>query len=223
MDKKKALLIESEDTLPFPMESLPISELSIVERATIEQMHKTYSTEVYDIVLCNMTKLNDSQLTWLQPLVQRNPHTQFLVLAQQISISAYRQMALHSHIITLQQPCARGLIENLIKELILRNKAGNDHRSFPRFITDEPVRMIVMDTGLLIPTRMLNYSSGGAFLEYKGISLKVGYQLKVNFIKQDTPKDKSGLQLDARVVWVRDGDGRSKTVRGVGVQFADHN
>lgn len=220
MTEKAVLIIEAENTFPFPMETLESANFTVLTKTPLRQIHPEYSTHQYDMVLYNCTSLNGIQLSWLLPLAQKNPETQFLVLAQQISIHAYRAVAQMANIITLQMPCISAQIESLIKELS-QYKATSQPIKYPRFITDEPVRMVVMDTGLLIPTRMLNYSTSGAFLDYKGISLRVGYKLKVNLVNQENPPSKNGLQLNAKVVWVRDNEMRSTEIRGVGVQFTD--
>ena len=63
---------------------------------------------------------------------------------------------------------------------------------------------------------------GGAYLEYKGISLRVGHTLKVNLMNQENISAKKALQLDARVVWVKQEIGRKGRACGIGIQFLEN-
>jgi len=220
MFDKNALVIQAEYVEPFPEDLLATLGFTVTTKVYLHEVSAGYRTDLYDIVLYSCDVLNENQLSWLLPLAQTNHNSQFLILARQISIHAYRQVSMMNNFVTMQTPCSELLLKGVIGEL-LSHKTVDDQKKFPRFITDEPVRMVVMETGLLIPTRMRNYSMSGAYLEYKGISLRVGHTLKVNLVNQENAKQKNSLQLNAKVVWVREDSGRSGSSSGVGVQFLD--
>lgn len=191
-----------------------------IRKISFRDLSGNKAKESGDLVIVNCEFLNGEQLGGLLVYAKNNKRSQFLVLAQQISIHAYRRVAEMSNVITLQMPCDPTIYEGLLKEMIKGMDLANTQR-FPRFVTDEPARMMVMETGLLIPTRMRNYSVGGAFLEYRGISLRVGHSLDINLLRQEDPPSKNRLRMSAKVIWIRNGETRLSSSRGVGVQFFD--
>ncbi len=222
MEKHSVLVIEMEHISTFPKDLWRSLSLFNQQKVFLHQVHSNYKTDNQDIVLYHCECLNEDQLNWLLPLAQNNVKSRFLILAQQISIHAYRHVSSMKNLVTLQMPCSEALFQRVIEE-VLYGSYDHDRKKFPRFITNEPVRMVVMETGLLIPTRMRNYSMTGAFLEYKGFSLRVGHNLKVNMINQENPPSRTSLQLDAKVVWVREEEGRAGKTNGIGIQFLDMN
>lgn len=177
-----------------------------------------FKTDMFSFVLYSCDCVNERQLRWILPFARKNPKSQFIILTEQISIHAYKQVSDMGNIITLQVPLGEQVIKGMIKQLVQDSSLISAQR-FPRFITDEPVRMVVMETGLLIPSRMKNYSASGAFIEYRGMHLRVGHTLKVNLPNQEHPPTKKSLQLDGKVVWVRSGEAHSGASSGIGVQF----
>lgn len=141
-----------------------------------------------------------------------------VILAKQIGVYAYRRISKMDEMITLQRPFQAAILTALLQRLTAN--IDPEKKELPRFYTDEPVRMVVLGSGLLIPTRMKNYSAGGAFLEYRGISLKVGDKLQIGL---DRPHHQSsngdGLQMKAKVIWIKEGDTPRSPSRGIGVQF----
>lgn len=228
MVKKSFLIVESLCQAPRNLENL-LESIGFGEgqRMALRDLNLNGALVLPNVVFYSCRYLNETQVEWVLNVSSRYKSTQFVVLAQQISIYAYQRVSKMMNMVAVQVPCDEKIFEKVVREV-----AAQDLEKlirFPRFITDEPARIVVMDTGLLIPTRMKNYSVGGAFLEYKGISLKVGHKLKVNLLNQEAPKViKSSpsslaqqLQMNGRVVWIRDGDPALKALRGVGVQFVD--
>lgn len=215
---KNALIIEVENGATFPEYFLDMFKFQEVNKMYLRDVTSGFRTEKYDFVLYSCDCVNERQLRWILPFARKNPKSQFIILTEQISIHAYKQVTEMGNIITLQVPLGDQVIRGLVNQLVLEDSFHSNQR-FPRFITDEPVRMVVMETGLLIPSRMKNYSASGAFIEYKGMHLRVGHTLKVNLPNQEYPPTKKSLQLDGRVVWVRSGDAHSGSSCGIGVQF----
>lgn len=215
---KTALIIEVENSPVFPEYFLDMFQFQSVQKMLLRNVTSGFKTDAFSFVLYSCECVNERQLRWILPFAHKNPKSQFIILTQQISIHAYKQVTEMGNIITLQVPLGDQLIRGMINQLIADSSLVATQR-FPRFITDEPVRMVVMETGLLIPSRMKNYSASGAFIEYKGIHLRVGHTLKVNLPKQEHPPTKKSLQLDGRVVWVRSGEAHSGASSGIGVQF----
>ena len=218
MQNKKALVIEVERMPRFPELFLDLFQFEAVRQIYLRDVTSSLNTDMYDFVLYSCDCVNERQLRWILPFANRNPKSQFVILTHQISIHAYQQVAEMGNLITLQLPLGEEIMKAMIKQMV-NDESVIANQRFPRFITDEPVRMVVMETGLLIPSRMKNYSVSGAFIEYKGIHLRVGHTLKVNMPKQENPSTKKKLQLDGRIVWVRGGEGKVGASNGIGVQF----
>jgi hypothetical protein len=161
--------------------------------------------------------LDQRELKTVHELVRRIPKTPILILANQILLPTYSKLDELQNTVTLQKPFDGGIFENLLAKVA----TGVDFKPkvCPRFVTDEEVRMIQLRTGLLIPTRMRNYSAGGAFLEYRGIALNIGDEIHISLKSADLKSAKNTFQALAKVVWIRDGDHPRSPSRGVGIQF----
>lgn len=133
-----------------------------------------------------------------------------LAFTNQIPVYVYQKIVRLKNIAIMQKPREAQTVFAVLEEM---EKSGEvKPTSFPRFLADLPVRMVVLNSGLLVPSRMKNYSAGGAFLEYRGISLKEGDKLQIAM------GESKNNQFQAKVIWVR----RSKEkplAPGVGIQF----
>lgn len=219
--QKTALIIDVMESRSAQIESgLRAVGIEEIRKISFRDLSTTTTSDDIHLILVNCDVLNAGQLSGLLVYANRNRNSQFLVLARQISIHAYRRVAEMKNIVTLQIPCEPSIFEGLVREILKGMQLATTQRC-PRFVTDEPARVMIMDTGLLIPTRMRNYSVGGAFLEYKGISLKVGHSLDINLLSQENPPDEDRLRMSAKVIWLREGDSPTSSSRGAGVQFAD--
>lgn len=169
------------------------------------------------VVIYNCDSLGEMQLVFLKKISQALGHRKFLVLARQFSVHAYREVGAIDNMIALQRPFQMDVFKTILSTILSRSEPPS--RRFPRFITDEPVRMVVMKSGLLIPTRMKNYSVGGAFLEYRGISLKVGDTLRLGLDPKEQIHPSKTFQLMAKVIWIKNGEHPRSANRGIGIQF----
>lgn len=221
MMNKSALIIDTQNSAELLQETLRNLGFKRIIKINLKSLIDGFNIEAYDFIFYNCDGLNEKHLHLILTLAKKQNKNHFIILAKQISVYAYRQVAFMKNIMALQAPHSLNLLPNIMTELI--HSDSFPMQRFPRFVTDEPVRVVVMQTGLLIPTRMLNYSVGGALFDYNGISLRVGHDLKVNLINQENPPAKNGLQLDARVVWVnvKKDEEKMESARGVGVQFND--
>lgn len=184
----------------------------------------TYAAHNYGLAVLDTKSLNQPEINKVLEVANFFKSIFTLVLAEQITIRAYQQLTQIKDLITLQKPFELDLLSTLAGKLMLSSEVPDGRQRFPRFITDEPARMMVMKSGLLITTRMKNYSAGGAFLEYKGISLRPGDRIQVNLLSNDqlqigSNKTKKNLLIHAKVVWIKNGDNPRSPGRGVGVQF----
>lgn len=168
------------------------------------------------ILDCNTMRTETLQQLW--SLSRNSPQTKILIAAQEIPVSVYRQIVYLQSTFTLQKPYT----DEKFLEVLNKVETNQELKPtrFPRFITDQPVRICVLGSGLLIPTRMRNYSGGGAFLEYRGINLKVGDKLQIGF-GADFVRPKEREQLKAKVIWIRTNDNPTSPDRGVGIQFIE--
>lgn len=141
-----------------------------------------------------------------------------LVLAKQIPIETYRNLFYLPNIAALQKPFPLQTFDSVLNRLDANQPILPSR--FPRFKTDESVRFVELRSGLLIPSRMKNYSVGGAFLEYRGVSLQPGDKIQLGFTPNEFVLPKNSIQLKARVIWVRS-TSKDMADRGVGVQFLE--
>ena len=94
------------------------------------------------------------------------PNTQILVLAFEIPVRFYGQIVKFKNTAALQKKHSPDILTAVLKK-IAGDEPFDDRQAprFPRFKTDQPVRLLVLKTGLMIPSRtQKNYSAGGAAL-----------------------------------------------------------
>jgi Tfp pilus assembly protein PilZ len=171
----------------------------------------------FDGCIFDCRHLDKGEVDFIRHLSSVVSDLPILILADQITIYSYNAVDQLENTVTLQKPFDSRIFESLLE----KTASGKDFKPkvCPRFITDEEVRTLQMRTGLLIPTRMRNYSSGGAFLEYHGISLEVGDEIQISLKSAQLKNAKGSFQVKAKVVWIREGDHSRSAARGVGVQF----
>jgi DNA-binding response OmpR family regulator len=175
----------------------------------------------FDGCIFDCVALGHRELQIVHRLSELTSNTPILILANQVALSSYDRVHSLENAVTLQKPFDVRNFESLLEKVV----TGTDFKPkvCPRFVTDEEVRMMLLRTGLLIPTRMRNYSAGGAFLEYRGISLQVGDELHISLTCRDLRVVKETFQARARVIWISDGRDASNSsrglARGVGIQF----
>ncbi len=225
--KYRQLIMSSEDVKP---KVLVVNASSGAGDEVIAQL-KSYTYDVtrasslnegirligqtgFNLSVVDLQHLDEESTTAIVTLHQHLPNLPFLVLAKQISVMAYRKIGGLNNFVALQKPFQDSMFEIITKRIIADNIVIPS--VLPRFITDEPVRMMVLRTGLFVPTKMKNYSAGGAFLQYRGISLAVGDQIQLGFTNKA-----QGVSLKGQIRWIKDGDGPRSPARGVGIQFAD--
>ncbi len=141
-----------------------------------------------------------------------------LIVAKQIALECYRKIDLLQNTVALQVPFHTEIFTTLLGRIC----AGREFKPkiSSRFVTNEEVRVLSLETGLMINSRMRNYSSGGVFIEYRGISLKVGERVQISMASQLALEEESHLHLQAKVVRERKIDDNPQSpARGVGLQF----
>lgn len=172
----------------------------------------------FNLAVVNQTNLNEQSVP---PLIKLNLNLStlpLLVISKQISIFAYRKIGLLNNFVTLQKPFDENLLSKLIDKIVAEKPIKPS--ILPRFVTDEPVRIWVLGSGLHIASRMKNYSAGGAFMQYRGISMKIGDRIHVGFPKySQAPSSPEQASLRAQVRWIKEGDGPQSPMRGIGIQF----
>jgi len=142
-----------------------------------------------------------------------------LVLARELPLYNYQKLGSFQNAATLQKECPTELLESVLSKMVSAQKI--EPSRFPRFQTDQGVTLVVLKTGLFVPTQMKNYSAGGAFLSYHGISLKIGDQIQLGIVSKTGDTRRSIVQqMRAKVVWIQQGDGPRSPTRGVGIQFS---
>ncbi|MFL5813835.1 MAG: PilZ domain-containing protein [Bdellovibrionia bacterium] len=173
----------------------------------------------FDACIFDCVALGQNELEIVQQLSSLTSNAPILILANQVALSSYDRVHSLQNAVTLQKPFDVRNFEGLLEKVA----AGKDFKPkvCPRFATDEEARMMQLRTGLLIPTRMRNYSAGGAFLEYRGISLQVGDEIHISLTCRDLRVVKETFQARAKVIWISDGEDARSPARGVGVQFVN--
>lgn len=181
---------------------------------------ETIGDKDFDLIVYDCDSLNSNKFNLLTDISKRYDNQKILITAYEIFIYAFQQVTKMKSVLTLQKPFSSYILPALVDKMLDEDEIKMDR--CPRFITNQPVNMMILKNGLLIPTRMKNYSAGGAFLEYKGISLKVGDKIQMNLLAKDITKLKESFQLQAKVVWIKGGNDPTVTERGVGVQFLEN-
>jgi hypothetical protein len=167
-------------------------------------------------IVCFCARLERGYLTFLRIVSKNSSESPIVVCVAELEVMAFRRIREIPNVVAMQNPPDQGLFAATLEKLAAGERSGI--RQSPRFLTDEPVRALELKSGLLLSTRVRNYSLTGAFLEYQGISLKVGDRLQLN-LAPGAPAPRMDALVDARVVWVRPGDGPQSAARGVGVEF----
>ncbi|MBL7671194.1 MAG: PilZ domain-containing protein [Bdellovibrionaceae bacterium] len=220
MKENRVIIVDTlDESTDHFIESLHEAGATHIETLLARDLLQRDHIHTANLFLLNCGNLSEAMMSGLLVFAGKNPTSQVLVLAHGISFYAYRQVAAMKNIFILQRPFDPTIFDSLAKKML--SKQSTDLVRHSRFVTNEPARMMVMETGLLIATRMRNYSVGGAFLEYKGISLRVGHNLHLSLLNQESFDSKDRFQLNARVRWIRDGDNPLSSARGIGVQFID--
>lgn len=202
------------------LETTGLFEITRLERSQF-QFSDVRTERVYEGLIYECSRIDREEVLFLRGLsaVVEN-EAAILAIADEISLFAYSKVDFLKNVVCLQKPFQDETLTALFKRLVF-DPTFKPPRC-PRFITNEPVRMIVLSTGLMIPTKMKNYSAGGAFLEYRGISLKVGDPIQLNLSKNDSSGGPAqDYKVLAKVVWIRGGNSESKSLRGVGIQFTE--
>jgi hypothetical protein len=170
----------------------------------------------FSATVLNCHFLNTTEFAAVQKLSRTTPNLPILVAARQIALESYRKIDSLHNTVAIQKEFQ----PEVFTELLERMSKGDGYKPVvsPRFLTDAEVRVMVLDSGLIIRSRMRNYSSSGLFIEYRGISLKVGDIVRVSVPCPDATETRASLNLKARVVWERKFGMRSPA-RGVGLQF----
>lgn len=195
-----------------------LNNVTFVEVKSLSELAEVASNPTYQFGLINYDRFNEIQVQKIVDLRKANTHLPLCILANQIGISAYRRIADLKDVVTLQKPFTPPTLGSVLEKLLTGQLLGTSR--MPRFLTSEPVRVMVMDRGLVLGTQMKNYSAGGAFLEYRGISLRKGDKLKLDFVNNLEPRPARRVQLSAKVVWVKDAT-LQNPLRGIGIQFTE--
>lgn len=217
--KRVLVMLSGEETYLDELKtSFIANDVQLVDYLETHRLHERDTKIHYDLVIFNCTHLSESLTNHILHFASRVRNTQVLLLARQISVYAYRQVGQMRNVLALQVPFEYSLLEEVIRQQLAGSSSEAIFR-FPRFVTNEPARMVVMDTGILVSTRMRNYSVGGAFLEYKGISVRVGQNVQLSLGQQEAKQASAHWQLGAKIIWIRDEGSKAGVARGVGVKF----
>lgn len=217
--KRVLVMLSGEETYIDELKTGLIAHgVEHVDYLETHRLHERDTKIHYDLVIFNCDHLSETLTNHILHFASRVQSTQVLLLARQISVYAYRQVGQMRNVLAMQTPFEYGIFEEVVRQQ-LAGASSDAITRFPRFVTNEPARMVVMDTGILVSTRMRNYSAGGAFLEYKGISIRVGQNVQLSLGQQELKQASAHWQLGAKVIWIRDEGSKAGVARGVGVKF----
>jgi len=192
-------------------------QISSISGEQLQKSHLLAETH-FDFIVFDCDWLDKSEVQFLKQLNTIANDTPIVVVARQITIYSYGQIHEMKNILTMQMPCEPQVFLAVVDRVLQKQNVKSD--VCPRFITNMAVRIVVLENGLYLPTRLRNYSATGAFLEYHGISLKVGDRIQINLGRtRDETKKNDSLLKNAKVVWIREGETSRSPARGVGVQF----
>lgn len=191
----------------------------VVTRSAAEILTSTPASLGISGVVFDSGLMTDAEFEVMTKVAKIFESIQVLVLARELPIYNYQKLGNFENAATLQKECETGIFHSVLSKIVTAEKI--EPSRFPRFQTDQGVNLIVLKTGLLVPTQMKNYSAGGAFLSYHGISLKVGDQIQLGIQSRSGELRRSAVQqMRAKVVWIHQGDGPRSPTRGVGIQFS---
>lgn len=195
-----------------------ITDLEIVRNGQLKLIQVNDLAQVpdadHDLLVIAMDRIENHLAKKLRALRLRS-NSPVLIAAQQIAVTAYQELAELRGLAVVQEPFGTNALPALIQKSLQGELLTRE--STPRFLTNEPVRLLDTKTGLLVHSRMMNYSPTGAFLQYAGISLQVGSRLRLDFVNASGVRAKPQY-FDAKVIWIKDAEAKPGT-RGVGVQF----
>lgn len=219
--EKRALYILSE--LPATVQDLKVSLQQTGRFQIKDQLAATDLKNFREsgVLIFDCVRMKQVQLQFIKRLVQAVPHAKVLVMAHQIPVLTYQRLADLPNVAALQKPYLDHEMMTAVDSLIGSTWNPLQIPQYPRFHTNEHMNVMVVRSGLLIQTRMTDYSNGGAFICYRGISLKVGDQLQVGLTDEYSVQAAGISQLPARVVWLRKDAPEFRGEKGVGVQFVD--
>ncbi len=219
--KKTVLIVGGPDVdtrfhLEPVIESLTRYRTAYLGRSDLEET-TLFEDLCFDGCVFDCLALGQHELEVVRRLSELISNAPILILANQVALSSYQTVHSLPNAVTLQKPLDLRIFETVLEKVT----SGKDFKPkvCPRFATDEEARMMQLRTGLLIPTRMRNYSAGGAFLEYRGISLEVGDEIHISLACRDLRVAKETFQARAKVIWISKGEDSRSPTRGVGVQF----
>jgi len=213
---EKILFINTDNDDKKTSELVVRNQIDYIQVNDVAEGIKEIGKNGFNLAILNLNVLDERLTTQSVKLHKFLPQLPLFVLARQISIFAYRQIGPLDNFVTLQKPYQEEMFDSIISRIILEKSVRPS--LLPRFVTDEPARMMVLRTGLLVTTRMKNYSAGGAFLQYNGISVKVGDKIQLNF---ETSNVKPTASIRGEVRWITDGTRPQSPTRGVGVKFTE--
>jgi len=172
--------------------------------------------ESRELLVLNYNAIGGEELVSVFQAARALPKARILVAANQIPIAVYKKIVELENAFTLQKPFSRSCLNGVLSKMLVEE---TDSRASPstRFTSHQPVRFVVQRTGLLIHSHMTNYSGTGAYLEYRGISLKIGDDLEIGLDSKDFDHRGERIRFPARVVWIS--KGLPDKSPGVGVQF----
>src|SRR5687768_14889037 len=92
MENFSALIINTDKEMAFSEDLLDLSQFTTIKHMPMSDATKVTSVSSFNLVICSLGSIYHAQLEWIMPLARENKNTRFLLLAQQISILAYRDL-----------------------------------------------------------------------------------------------------------------------------------
>jgi hypothetical protein len=169
----------------------------------------------FESAILNCDYVGREEVEHLTLLSIRLGERPILVCANQVALQSYRFVDRFPNIVMLQKPFTAARF----KDLFARISAGTDYRPkvCPRFMTNEPVNLVILKSGKSVTSRMLNYSAGGMFVEIEGADLSVGDQVQISLPANPAGTRAGQNHFSGRIIWRRPPD--EKGVSGVGLQL----
>jgi len=216
--QNSVLVIEDSLENPFDNEeALVKAGVKFVEKTTFDKLSLASTDGSWTTILVNCDHFDLNNINLVIEISEKFKNSQLFVLANKISTQAYQWLNKLKNIITIKKPFSSSILEGLLKKLFAEGK--DSLSKFPRFLSDEPVGVTVMGSGLLIYTRMKNITATGAFLDYSGFSLQTGDLLKIHILKEKDGSAETNFKMDAQVIWVKNKRTTTDGQIGVGIKF----
>jgi Tfp pilus assembly protein PilZ len=163
------------------------------------------------LIILNLSDWHAHELHIVDDIRMKLSHVPLLVMAKHPApqeLNAYLHKPGFSY---LAKPFEPEVLIGIVRKFLVTEAVGTQlHR---RFLTNQEARVEIAGMHDLVPSRIINLSKGGAFIEVPtNLTVKTGDELRVKLELKQVSREYS---MPAKVVWTK----RARSHYGIGVEF----